>query len=102
MEKGTPVAKPVPSTSHVAIGFRSWLQKSMPGTRPSTQTVSPVIVQLLHATFVVRLLDFLTWFPALLHFPILITFCTLKFVEILNSDLFFIGHKTEEKIVIES
>jgi len=23
MEKGIPVAKPVPSTSHVAIGFRS-------------------------------------------------------------------------------
>lgn len=75
-----------------------WLQKSMPGTRPSTQTVSPVTVQLLHAAFVVRLLDFLTWFPAL-NFPILITFCTLKFVEILNSDLFLLDTKQKRKLL---
>jgi len=73
-----------------------WLQKSMPGTRPSTQTVSPVTVQLLHVSFVVRLLDFLTWLPAL-NFPILIPFWTLihrntKFWP------FIIGYKNRREI----
>jgi hypothetical protein len=39
-----------------------WLQKSMPGTRPSTQTVSPCTV--LCVVSLVRSSDFITWLPA--------------------------------------
>lgn len=40
-----------------------WLQKSMPGTRPSTQTVSPCTV--LCVISLVRLSDSITWLPAI-------------------------------------